>query len=56
MIDYAESLVKLNQAIKEYRQCILKNDISGALYCSDLICNYANDLDGWTENEYAKNV
>ena len=53
MIDYAESLVKLNQAIKDYRQCILKNNLDGALHYSALICNYANDLDAWTENEIA---
>ena len=53
MIDYAESLVNLTHAIKEYRQCILKNNLNGALHYSELICNYANDLDAWTENEVA---
>ena len=56
MIDYAESLVNLTHAIKEYRQCILKNNLDGALHYSELICNYSNELDAWTENEYAKNV
>lgn len=56
MIDYAESLVNLTQAIKDYRQCILKNNLDGALHYSELICNYANDLDAWTENEIAKDI
>ncbi|CAB4121921.1 hypothetical protein UFOVP20_26 [uncultured Caudovirales phage] len=56
MIDYAESLVNLTHAIKEYRQCILKNNLDGALHYSELICIYAHNLDGWTENELAKNV
>ena len=56
MIDYAESLVNLTQAIKEYRQCILKNNLDGALHYSELICDCANDLDNWTENEIAKEI
>lgn len=56
MIDYAESLVNLTQAIKDYRQCILKNNLDGALHYSELICRFANDLDGWTENEIAKDI
>lgn len=56
MIDYAESLVNLTHAIKEYRQCILKNNLDGALHYSKLICDCANDLDNWTENEIAKDI
>ena len=54
MIDYAESLVRLTAAIKDYRQAVLKNNLDAALHYSELICNYANDLDGWTENELSK--
>jgi benzoyl-CoA reductase/2-hydroxyglutaryl-CoA dehydratase subunit BcrC/BadD/HgdB len=53
MIDYADSLINISQAIKEYRQCILKNNIDGALHYSELICDYAHDLDCWTENQVA---
>lgn len=48
MIDYAESLVKLTAAIKNYRQAVLKNDMKNALYWSECIREYSQDLYMWT--------
>ena len=51
MNDYAESLVKLTAAIKDYRQAVLKSDMKSALYWSECIREYAQDLFMWTNSE-----
>jgi len=51
MKDYAESLVNLHAAMKDYRQAVLKNDMKNALYWSNCIREYAQDLFMWTNSE-----
>ena len=53
-MDYAESLVKLTLAIKDYRSAVLKSDLDTALYWSGRIMKYSYELDMWTEKEIKK--
>ena len=50
-MDYSESLIKINAAIKDYRLAMLSGDMKCALYWSKRILEFADDLYLWTDSK-----